>query len=114
MGKKTVLGAGSVAALAGAYYLLGPNGKAHRKKAVELASKIKKEVRSEIKKAKEITAPLYYKAVDVVSDNYAKQYEAHQKDIKAFAAKLKEEWRDAKKMAGKKLQKSIRIIKNKV
>ncbi len=94
-GKKMAIGAGIVAvgaATGGAYYILGPNAKAHQKKAAELMAKIKKEVQDDIKKAKEVSAPLYHKAVDIVSKNYAKQYKAHAPEIKAFANKLKKEW----------------------
>ena len=94
--KKVAIGAGVVAAsvaTAGAYYLLGPDAKVHQKKAKTLLGKMKKEVESEIKKAKEVSVPLYHKAVDVISENYAKQYEMHEKDIKAFAKKLKSEWK---------------------
>ena len=90
------VGAGIAAVGAGAYYLLGPKGKAHQKKATILMAKIKKEVQSEVKKAKKATAPLYHKAVDIVSENYAKQYKMHEKDIKAFAKKLKAEWKKIK------------------
>ena|SRR3989338_9092201 len=96
IGKKVAVGAGVVAAsvaTAGAYYLLGPNKKAHQKKAGALLAKMKKEVESEIKKVKEVSVPLYHKAVDAVSETYAKQYKAHEKDIKAFAKKLKSEWK---------------------
>jgi hypothetical protein len=41
---------------------------------------------------------LYHKAVDAVSKTYAKQYKAHEKDIKAFANKLKKEWKGVKKI----------------
>lgn len=92
-GKKMVAVAGLAAIGAGAYYLLGPNAKANQKKASALLVKMKKEVESEIKKAKEVSVPLYHKAVDVISENYAKQYKAHGKDIKAFAKKLKSEWK---------------------
>ena len=99
MGKKMAIGAGIVAigaATGGAYYILGPNAKAHQKKAAALLAKIKKEVEREIKKAKEVSVPLYHKAVDAVSETYAKQYKAHEKDIKAFAKKLKSEWKKVK------------------
>lgn len=96
-GKKMVI-AGGVAAIgagvASAYYLLGPNAKSHQKKASVLMAKIKREVKSEIKKAKEISVPLYNKAIDVVSQNYAKQYKMHEKEIKAFAERLKGEWKE--------------------
>jgi len=93
VGKKMVVGAGVAALGAGAYYLLGPKAKAHQKKASVLLNKMEKEVQDEIKKAEKVTIPLYHKAVDIVSKNYAKQYKAHEKDIKAFAKKLKNEWK---------------------
>ena len=95
-GKKMAIGAGIVAigaATGGAYYILGPNAKEHQKKAAALLGKIKKEVTREVKKAKEISVPLYHKAVDAISKTYAKQYKAHAGDIKAFANKLKKEWK---------------------
>lgn len=97
MGKKIVLGAGVAALGAGAYYLLGPKGKENQKKALALASKMKKEVEKEMKKAKKATAPVYYKIIDTISSNYTKQYKLHEKDIKSFAKKLKGEWKKAKK-----------------
>jgi hypothetical protein len=110
-GKKMAIGAGIVAigaATGGAYYILGPNAKAHQKKAAALLNKIKKEVQSEVKKAKEISVPLYHKAVDVISENYAKQYQMHEKDIKAFAKKLKGELKAVSKKAGKKIKSSVK------
>jgi hypothetical protein len=52
MSKKVTIGAGLAAVGAGAYYLLGPNRKAHQKKAKDLMVKIEKEVARDIKKAK--------------------------------------------------------------
>ena len=63
--------------------------------------KIKKEVASEIKKVKEVTPSLYQKAVDIVSENYAKQYKMHEKDIKAFAKIMKDEWKGVQKASKK-------------
>ena len=99
VGKKVAIGAGVVAMGAGAYYLLGPNAKDNQKKAKALLAKIQKEMKSEIKNVKEVSAPLYDKAVDVISENYAKQYKLHGKDIKAFAKKLKSEWKSLSKSA---------------
>ncbi|MDP4008893.1 MAG: hypothetical protein Q8P71_00475 [bacterium] len=103
-GKKVAIG-GAVAAAAavgaGAYYLLGPNAKAHQKKTLALIAKIKKEVQSEMKKLKEVSTPLYHKAVDAISETYAKQYTAHEKDIRDLAKKLKSEWKDVKKAVKK-------------
>lgn len=89
IGKKVAGVAGLAAIGAGAYYLLGPNAKAHQKKASALLGKMKKEVQDEIKKAKEVTVPLYNNAVDAISENYAKEYKAFEKEIKDFAKKLK-------------------------
>lgn len=97
MGKKVAIGAAAAAVGAGAYYLLGPKGKAHQKKAGALLKTIEKEVKGEVKKAKEVTETLYQKAVDVVSENYAEQYKMHEKEITDFAAKLKKEWKRATK-----------------
>ncbi len=88
-GAKVAGVAGIAATLAGAYYLLGPNAKANQKKASTLLAKMKKEVQSEIKKAKDVTMPLYNNAVDAISEKYAKEYKAFDKEIKAFAKKLK-------------------------
>lgn len=96
-----VAAAGAAALGAGAYYLLGPKAKAHQKKAKVLMAKIKKEVESEIKKAKVVGAPLYHKTVDFVSENYSKEYKAHEKEIKDFAKKLKSEWKNVSKIAKK-------------
>jgi D-alanyl-D-alanine dipeptidase len=94
--KKVATVAGLAALGAGAYYLLGPNAKAHQKKTGALLAKMKKDVQDEIKKAEKVTIPLYHKAVDIVSKNYAKQYKLHEPAIKAFAKKLKSKWKDLK------------------
>lgn len=91
--KMATIGAGVVAVGAGAYYLFGPKAKVHQKKASILMAKMKKEVASEIKKAKKVSVPIYHKTVELVSKNYAKQYKLHEKDIKAIAKKLKSEWK---------------------
>ena len=98
-GKKVAIGAGVVAAsvaTAGAYYLFGPDKKAHQKKAIDLMAKMKKEVENEIEKAKDVTSPIYHKAVDFIAENYSKQYKMHGKEIKVFAKKLKKDWKGAK------------------
>lgn len=103
--------AAGVAALgAGAYYLLGPKGKVNQKKAKDLFNQMKKEVAIEIKKAKEISKPYYHRAVDVVAENYAKQYKLHEKDIQALAQKLKGEWKEG----NTKVKKAVRAVKRKV
>ena len=112
-GKKVVMGAGVAAAGAGAYYLFGPKAKAHQKKAKVLMGKMEKEVASKIKKAKIAGTPLYHKAVEVIAANYAKEYKLHEKDIKAFANKLKNDWNSTKKATKKNVKKSLRATKKK-
>jgi hypothetical protein len=94
IGGAAVIGAAAAASAAGAYYLLGPNAKAHQKKAKDLMTKIKKEAAAEFKKAKKVGTPVYNKAVDMISQNYAEQYKTHAKEIKAIAAKLKSEYKN--------------------
>lgn len=107
--KMAAIGAGMAGVAAGAYYLMGPKGKAHQQKAKALLAKMQKEVKSEIKKAKEVSTPVYHKAVDIISKNYAKQYKMHEKEIKAFANKLKSEVKSASGV----VKKSIKTLKKK-
>ncbi len=94
--------AASIAALgASVYYLLGPKAKAHQKKAKALLEKVRDDVIGEVKKIKEVTPPVYQKAVDTISENYAKKYKLYEKDIKAFAEKLKSEWEGIGKIVKK-------------
>jgi uncharacterized protein HemX len=96
---KVALGMGAVAlgaGVAGAYYLLGPKAKIHQKKVLALTAKMKKDLTAKAKKVKDMTEPLYKKTVDTLAATYGKQYKAHEKDIKAFAKKLKAEWKKVK------------------
>lgn len=106
-GKIFATGAGVAALAGGAYYLLGPDAKKHQKKTSLLVAKMKKEVEKEMKKAKEMSTPMYQKVVDMISENYAKQYEMHGPEIKAFTKTLKSEW---KKVAKKSLKKPARKV----
>lgn len=114
-GKMMVAAAAGAAAVgAGAYYLFGPNGKANQKKAKAIAEKIKKEAVQEYKKAKNATMPVYHKAVDAISENYAKQYNLHSKDIKAIAQKIKGEWKDISAKTGKTTTKARKVAAKKI
>lgn len=90
--KMAVAAAGMAAVGAGAYYLMGPKGKAHQKKAKALMAKIEKEAKVKLKQAKAVAKPAYDKTVDVLADNYSKEYKAYESDIKALAKRLKGEW----------------------
>ena len=94
MGKVVGLGAGVAAIGAGAYYLFGPKGKQHQKKASAWAAEMKREVEKEIKKVKSVTEPLYQDTVDVIAKTYSKKYKNYSGEINAFAKKLKGEGRD--------------------
>lgn len=113
--KKDGMSGGKMATMAtlgaGVYYLLGPDAKAHQKKASVLMGKIKKEVGSEMKKAKKASEPMYHKLIDVISSNYIKQYGAHEGEIKALNKKLKSEWKGAEKLAKKTAKKADRSLK---
>lgn len=108
MGSKIAIGAGVAAIGVGAYYLMGPNAKAHQKKAKDLMTKIKKEVLSEIKKVKNIAVPLYNNTVDTISADYIKKYKPHEIEIKALANKLKSDWKGAPKFAKKTAKKVVK------
>lgn len=97
IGKKVSIGAGVTALGAGAYYLLGPNSKAHQKASLAVVSKMKKEITQKTKQAKDLTKSIYHKAVDTFVATYSKQYKIHKKDINALAKKLKSEWKAIKK-----------------
>ncbi len=94
-GKKVAMAGAAAATVAGAYMLLGPDGKKNQKKAKLLMSKVEKEVKSKVKTAKNLSAPLYHKAVDAVMADYGKQYQEYGSEIKAVAKKLKGEWKKA-------------------
>jgi hypothetical protein len=68
---------------------------------------MKKEVEKELKKTKEVSGPIYEKVVNAVSGEYAKQYEMHSPEIKAFTKKLKGEWKNLTKKPVKKSTKKV-------
>ena len=111
-GEMAAIGATAAALGAGAYYLMGPKAKKHQKNAKALLSNIKKEVNTELKRAKDITKPIYNRIVDNVSKAYQGQYEAHEAEIRAMAKKLKEDWQmTAKSMVAKSASKAKSITK---
>ncbi|MDO8183746.1 MAG: hypothetical protein Q7T49_02060 [bacterium] len=91
VGKAVGLGVGVAAVGAGAYYLLGPKGKQHQKKASAWAAEMKKEIEKELKKVKNVTKPLYQDTVDTIAKTYSKKYKNYSGEINSFAKKLKGE-----------------------
>lgn len=102
--KIAVVGAGLAAVGAGAYYLMGPKGKTHQKKAKALMAKIEKEAKSKIKLAKAMAKPAYDKSIDLLADTYSKEYKLYESDIKALAKRLKGEWKNAKRVVKKSVK----------
>ncbi len=94
VGKVAAIGAGVAAMGAGAYYLFGPKGKQHQKKAKVWMAEMKMEVQKKLKKVKSVTEPLYQNAVDAMAATYSKQYKEYAGEINAFAKKLKGEWKN--------------------
>ena len=92
-GKAVAIGAGVAAVGAGAYYFLGPKGKQHQKEAKVWIIEMEAEIEKKIKKAKEVTKPLYEKAIDTMAATYSKRYKEHASEISAFAKKLKGKWK---------------------
>jgi hypothetical protein len=105
------IAAGVAAAAAGAYYLLGPKGKTHQRRAVAWVKGMTGEIKREVKNAKKVTTPIYHKIVNEASATYRKQYKENEADIKAFADKLKQDWLAA---SSKLAQKSAQIAKKKI
>ena len=96
--KFAVIGA-SLAGLAAAYFFLGPKGKKHREHAKVWAIKMKKEVVEKLKKAREITEPIYRNIIDEIAKEYEKGKKASQPEIQALASDLKKHWKSISKLA---------------
>ena len=91
LGKRVMIGAGVAAVGAGAYYLLGPDGKKNQKKAKAWMAKMKKEHAGEIKS---------------FSNQLKSEWKANKKTakpaIKQAKKSVKKEIRLVKKLATKK------------
>lgn len=98
-GKAIAIGAGIAAIGAGAYYLLGPDGKKNQKKVHAWAVKMEKEADKKIKAIKNASEPVYHNLVDSLTEAYAKEYKEHAPEIKAFSKALKTKWKAVSKSA---------------
>lgn len=106
--------AGAAALGAGAYYLMGPKGKAHQKKMKDMMLKMEKEAKSKIKMARDMTQPMYNMAIDTLAATYANQYTEHEAQIKAIAKRLKGEWKIMKGMPAKATTTAKKVAKKAV
>lgn len=111
VGKEVAIGAGIAAVGAGAYYLFGPKGKQHQRKAKAWAVEMEKDVEKKINKVKSITEPIYHNVIDTIAVNYSKKYKENKKEIDALAKKLKGEWKNIKNKTRPIVKKVKRIIK---
>lgn len=91
--KVAAIGAGVAALSAGGYYFFGPKGKQHQKKAKAWMLEMETEVEKKLKKVKSVTKPIYDKSIDSLALTYSKEYKDHAAEIKAFAQKLKGDWK---------------------
>ncbi len=96
--KVAAIGAGVAVVGAGAYALLGPNGKKNQKKAKDWMIKMEKDAENLVKKVKDIDATKYYDTVDSLASKYLKKYKDNAPEIKALAKQLKTEWSKTKKI----------------
>ena len=87
------VGASAAALGAAAYYLFGPQGKQHRKKAQGWMIKMKGEVVERLENLKEVSEPVYNQVVEAVAPKYAKESKTGKKEIFALAQDLKKGWR---------------------
>jgi len=101
---KTVvaLSAGAVALAASSYYLFGPAGKIHRKKAMGWMIKMKGEIIDQIENAKEISEPVYNSIVDSVLATYVAGGKIAGPELNTFAKTLKSQWKNIVKSLPKK------------
>ncbi len=112
-GKIAAIGAGAVAVGAGAYLLLGKNGKANQKKVGAWMKGMKTEVAKELKKAKNVTMPIYHEVVDTIAETYSKKHKDFSKEIEAFAKTLKAS-PVVKKMKASPVVKKVKKVVKKV
>lgn len=89
--------AAAAAALAGSYFVYGKRAAAHRAQARSWALKAKAEVLEQLENAKEITEPLYEKALATVSRKYKAMKHIDARDVEILIAELKNHWKNIKK-----------------
>lgn len=112
VGKAVAIGVGVAATAAGAYYLFGPKGKAHQKKAKALVVKMKSELNKQIRKVKSASQPVYHSIVDAISKAYSKEYKEHIPEINALARELKGQWKSIQNKT-KPSTRKVKVSKNK-
>ena len=85
------------AAAAGAYYLFGSDKEAkNRKHLKSWTIKMKADVMDEVENIKDFTQDAYDKAVDKVSEKYAKLKDIDKGELKALGRRMKSHWKEIK------------------
>ena len=111
--KALAISAGVAALAAASYYLFGPHGKQHRKKAKGWMIKMKGEVIEQIENLKEISEPAYRSIVESVAARYVREGKISRAEVGALVKDLKGMWRGIaskqKRSAGvKKVKRVVR------
>lgn len=88
------LGAAAVALAASSYYLFGPEGKIHRKKAAGWMLKMKGEIIEKLEEAGEVSEAAYHTIIDAVLATYVASGKIAAPELTAFATGLKGQWKN--------------------
>lgn len=88
------MGAGAIALAASTYYLFGPAGKIHRKKAAGWMLKMKGEIIEKIEEAGEMSEAAYHSIVDSALASQVAAGKISPEELTAYAAGLKSQWKN--------------------
>lgn len=87
----------AVAALAGAYFIYGPNGAKHKRKVKSWALKARAEAVEKLEKLKKVGETDYHRVVDEVTKKYQKLPSVDKKELAIMKKELKSYWKEIKK-----------------
>jgi hypothetical protein len=93
------LAGASLALLAGGFYLFGPDGRAHRKRAERVIGDMRDEILERLESMKEMTEEKYHELVDEVAAGYALGKRLSKAQSLRAAARFKSRWRQMKEAA---------------
>lgn len=102
IGTGLIISAAAAAAIAGGYFLYGPQGKQNRKKIKGWTLKAKGEVLQEIEKMKEVSQDGYHKVVDKVLKKYGKMAGVTSGEVMQLGKELRSHWKNIQESAPKK------------
>jgi len=100
-----------VAALAAAYFFLGPDGKKHQKKMKGWMVRMKGEVLEKLEDVQEITEPIYNEIVDTVAKANEVNSKIPKAEIMQLAVDLKRQWRTIRRTASGDAKRAKRVAK---